>query len=400
MRRTSGGTFRNAALVRPVLIALAVQCLLTTATIAAKLRSGRDDTDLYLQYATRTLNGEIPYRDFRIEYPPMALPLFLVPGLIARGEVGFKIGFGVEMLAFQAATVALLAAWVHSRSGPAKVRWALVRYTVVYALLSRLIVTRYDAATMFLAFSSAIAWESGRRGIGGLLAGLGTLLKISPAAIVMVQAPGDLSRSPRGRGLVVLASTLATGLLLWLAIGGPRGLADSLSYQIGRGLEYGSVYSSLQMLAAKATGERIEIVRDRAAWASVTPWTPHLLPLVLPIQAAAVLWVAIVHARRGAREGVRYSAAAILAFVVAGKVFSPQFLIWLLPFVAAIEGPAARRSFLLLTAGTAATLIVPAMAGTFPRESLVLILAGLFKNAIFLVMLGVLVLGPSDRPSH
>ncbi len=399
MERTSGGKFGTSDLVRPVVIALAVQLLLTTATIGAKLRSGPDDTDLYLRYATRTLDGEIPYRDFRIEYPPLALPLFLVPALIGRGEVGFKLGFGVEMLAFNAATVAMMAAWVKSRSGLGKARLALVRYTILYALLSRLIVTRYDAATMCLAFSSAIAWESGRRRIGGLLAGLGTLLKIGPAVIVMVEAPGDLARSPRVRGLLVFASTMVVGTALWLATGTPKGVAGSLSYQIGRGLEYGSLYSGLQMLAAKASGEAIQIVRDRAAWASVTPWTPRLLPGVLPIQAAAVLWVAIVHARRGAREGVRYSGAAILAFIVAGKVFSPQFLIWLLPFIAAMEDPAARRSFLLLTAGTAATLIVPAMAGTFPRDSLILILASNLKNAIFLAMLGVLVLGPPTERS-
>lgn len=399
MRRTPDGKTRASTLFRPVLVAVMVQLLLTTATTAAKLRSGREDTDLYLRYATRTLDGEVPYRDFRIEYPPMALPLFVVPALIAREEVGFKVAFGVEMLAFNAATVAMLAAWVRMRSGSRQVRTALLRYTIHYALLSRLIVTRYDAATMFLAFSAAIAWETGRRRIGGLIAGLGALLKIGPAAVAIVEAPGDLARSPRGRGLLVFASTMAAGMALWLAIGTTKGVVGSLAYQAGRGLEYGSLYSGLQMLAAKATGAGIEIVRDRAAWASVTPWTPRLLPLVLPLQAAAILWVAIVHARRGKAEGVRYSGAAILAFIVAGKVFSPQFLIWLLPFIAALEGPIARWSFGLFAAGIAAMLIVPAMAATFPRDSLVLILAGNLKNGIFLAMLGVLVLGPPSRTS-
>ena len=38
--------------------------------------------------------------------------------------------------------------------------------------------------------------------------------------------------------------------------------------------------------------------------------------------------------RRGMKDGVRYSGAAILAFIITGKVFSPQYLIWLVPLVA------------------------------------------------------------------
>ena len=37
------------------------------------------DTPVYVQYASAMVNGEVPYRDFRLEYPPGALPMFVLP---------------------------------------------------------------------------------------------------------------------------------------------------------------------------------------------------------------------------------------------------------------------------------------------------------------------------------
>src|SRR5262249_2524245 len=99
--------------------------------------------------------------------------------------------------------------------------------------------------------------------------------------------------------------------------------------------------------------------------------------------------------RRGMQDGVRYSGAAILAFIITGKVFSPQYLIWLLPFIAVLERPIARRGTGLFIAGCAATLIAPALTGSFPRTSLAVLLAYNVKNAVFLALLALLTFGRS-----
>jgi hypothetical protein len=379
--------------VRPVLIALAIQLALTAATTLSKLRSSRDDTDIYHRYAMLILDGKTPYRDFRVEYPPLSLPLFIAAGVVSRELAGFKVAFGLEMLAFNAATVWLVADRVEQAGG--NVRARLAWYTLSYALLSRLVVSRYDAAPMLVAFAAS-AWSlSERPWRGGAAAGLGTLLKVYPAALAVVIIPFDLAQPGprRGAGLAAFAATLIVGLAGWLAIGGTAGVSESLGYQLGRGFEYGSLYSGLQMLAAKAAGVGIDVVRDHAAWSSVTPWTTRLLPLVLPIQAATALAVGWTFVRRGLSDGARYGGAAILAFIITGKVFSPQYLLWLLPFIAAAEGPIARRASWLFTAGCGATLIAPALASWFPRTSLPLILAYNAKNLAFLALLAILVFG-------
>ena len=41
------------------------------------------DTPLYEHYGDLMLRGRVPYRDFGVEYPPAALPVFVLPALVA-----------------------------------------------------------------------------------------------------------------------------------------------------------------------------------------------------------------------------------------------------------------------------------------------------------------------------
>ena len=75
------------------------------------------DTPLYERYGRAMDDGRVPYRDFRVEYPPGALPAFALP---ARGDVGFDTftsrfeglmaALGLAMVAFVAAALAALGA--------------------------------------------------------------------------------------------------------------------------------------------------------------------------------------------------------------------------------------------------------------------------------------------------
>ncbi|MDD3994720.1 MAG: hypothetical protein PHT06_02820, partial [Dehalococcoidales bacterium] len=57
----------------------------------------------------RIMDGQIPYVDFECEYPPVALLIFIIPGLLFRALPGYYIAFTVEMLLFDLLAVFLIA---------------------------------------------------------------------------------------------------------------------------------------------------------------------------------------------------------------------------------------------------------------------------------------------------
>ena len=365
---------------------------------AAPSRFG--DTDIYRLYAGMTLGGRRPYRDFRVEYPPLAVPLFLLPGFVAPGRAGFRFAFAAEMLLFHAATVALVARRVDRGEGPGRLVSRLAWYSVAFLMLSRLMVSRYDAAPAFLGFASAVWWAEGRTRDGGIAAALGTLMKIYPIVVALVASVGCGKGADRGRGTGIFGVALVLGGSSWLAFGGIAGVGESLRYHGERGLEYGSLFSGLQMLAAKVAGASIVVSRDHASFSTITPWSPMLVALAFPFQAAAVAMVVGIFLKRGGLEIVRFAGAAVLAFAATGKVFSPQYLIWVSPFVAILDGPIAARARRLFALACLLTLLAPALFNVLPRTSLGVILAFNLKNAAVLALLGLLTFGPdgSDIP--
>ena len=70
------------------------------------------DTPVYQRYGNAIADGKVPYRDFAVEYPPGALPMFALPGLAEPGRnqqvsAGFRRSF--ETLMWMCGAVALLA---------------------------------------------------------------------------------------------------------------------------------------------------------------------------------------------------------------------------------------------------------------------------------------------------
>ena len=86
-------TRRNLAL-------LAAAALVVLAATAFAIWSRADDASswdvpLYQSFGDRMADGEVPYRDFRVEYPPGSLPAFLLPSLVAP-DGGPRIRAGAE----------------------------------------------------------------------------------------------------------------------------------------------------------------------------------------------------------------------------------------------------------------------------------------------------------------
>ena len=136
--------------------------------------------EIFFDYANRAITGQTPYRDYLIEYPILAFPVFLIPRLFASSFSGYRLAFGVELLLFNGAAVFLVARHVANEEGIARPA-AARRYTSYFASLCPLLMGPYDLAPMAVAFAAALAWFQRRNARGGILAGLGFLLKVFPA---------------------------------------------------------------------------------------------------------------------------------------------------------------------------------------------------------------------------
>ena len=87
------------------------------------------DTPFYQNYGDAISNGKVPYRDFGLEYPPGALPVFAVPSLLRSpdGDLdGYRTRFEAEMLVCGGLAVLFaLSALLSMDAGPVRMGLAL-----------------------------------------------------------------------------------------------------------------------------------------------------------------------------------------------------------------------------------------------------------------------------------
>jgi hypothetical protein len=186
---------------------------------------------IYYDYATQAVEGQVPYRDYLVEYPILTFPLFLVPRLFVSDFASYCIAFGVEMWLFDVAAIVLIARHIAETEVPGQVAVRLAWYTIFCAMLAPLVVGRFELAPMVVAFAAARWWFSGRPGLGGVTAGVGALLKVFPGLVAVVAMAWEATRlrASRARGTLAFAATMAIGVAGWFALGGANVL-ESFRY--------------------------------------------------------------------------------------------------------------------------------------------------------------------------
>ena len=319
------------------------------------------DIPVYRTYGDAIERGSIPFRDFRLEYPPGALPVFALPALASANgnEVEFRRAFERLMAAFGVAAVllaGLLLAGLHSSR--VRVVAALGAIALFPLLLGNVLLTRFDLwpAALTLAALAALVWRRDRLGFG--LLGLAVAAKLYPAVLVPLAFSYVWRRHGRREALVclgVLAGIVALAFLPFLMLA-PEGLAYSFGRQLGRPLQIESLGSSFFLAAHHLFGLELEM-RSGHGSQNLDGAGPAVAGiLVSVVQLITLVWIWL---RRpaSAEELVRWSAAGLVAFVALGKVLSPQFLIWLVPLVPLVAGRRGLRASALLALALALTQI-------------------------------------------
>lgn len=400
---------------RLLLIVPALLIVLTAAiTPDAELYSNQGDIRLYLDKASHLLAGLVPYRDFSFEYPPAALvpmvvPLLAWPSGPPSPEV-YKWLFAGWVAILMVALGLVLARIVRlgglagvepeGAGDPlgARLRATALHLTLLTGGAALALTWRFDLFPALLVMVALWAALDGRPAVAGIAIGLGALAKLYPLAVVPALAlpwlvPLDWRRLVRyGLGVTV---TLIVVMVPFVALAGDAAFAF-VRYQAERGLQVESIGGGLALLGGLLAGRPIPMSFGFSAAHAEGPFATAWLAF---LPAATVIafgllgllgWRRIraevaVRGRIPASSVVALAFASVLVLLATSKVFSIQYVAWIVPFGALLRG----RRFWLAAAIVALTMpIHPLLYGALVDQEALPVIVLNTRNALLLALAG------------
>jgi hypothetical protein len=323
------------------------------------------DTPIYQGYGDAMANGQVPYADFSVEYPPAALPVFALPSVIVSSgasEGDYDRVFGFLMALCGAATIALVAfTLARDRAAPERIAAACALVALAPLALGSVVLTRFDLWPAALVAAALAALVAGRDRLGFGALALAIAAKVYALVLLPIFVAWVWKRQGRreaGIALAVAAGVVAICVLPFLALS-PHGVWASSLRQTTRPLQIETLGSGALLALHHVFGLHLTMVSSHGSQ-NLSGGAPDALAIVQSVLEIALLlgiwrWFA-----RGPAETdrlFRACAAAVCAFVVFGKVLSPQFLIWLLPLVVLVRGRRGVIASALLVVGMLLTQI-------------------------------------------
>jgi Glycosyltransferase family 87 len=326
--------------------AAAVLLGITFYALIAWLEHGQlSDVPVYAQYAGSMRGGAVPYRDFAFEYPPAALPAMLVPAYMSWS---YATSFAVLMGVCGAACIAAAASTLRVVDAGAERTWAaLLAIGVAPLVLGSLFDTRFDLWPTLLAVAGVAALLRERAVLSGSLLGLGFAAKLWPAVFLPIAVAYLWRRRGRESALIHLAAfvVVAATCFLPFAILAPQGLHAMFADQLDRPLQIESLGAAVLMTAQHFGMRPLETITTHGAQALSGRGAGLAADLstVFEVTTVVAIWILFARRRNPDPEAVLLAAAAAVAALVAfDRVLSPQYLIWIVPFIPLVRG---RRGF-------------------------------------------------------
>lgn len=247
------------------------------------------------------------YREVQVEYPPLTGAQWWLGMQLTSTVEGF-----VGVITALGAGAAAVVLWVLRQMGVPPRRQLL--WAASPALLLAGFVN-FDLVPAALLALAVLAHVRGRDGLSGVLAGLGAAAKLYPGLLVPLVMWARL-REGRPRAALVhgaLAGGVFVSLNAALAVWAPEGWGAWIDLNRDRSVDWDTLwYAALQVGAAPletSTTNALVAVTVVGGWV-VIAWAGRR-------RAPSELWLLVV--------------PMLIWLLVAGKVYSPQFSVWLLP---------------------------------------------------------------------
>jgi uncharacterized membrane protein len=280
-------------------------------------------TDIYPLYFGEGLwHNQVPYLNHQVEYPVLIGGAMQAAGWLvrpitdvyARGREFFDVTVGLLVIC---AIIGVLAtAYLAGRSR----RWT----GLLVALSPGLILASFinwDMIAMALTALAMVAWAARRGVTAGILFGLAIATKFYPIVLLAALFPLCL-RAGKLRAFLVTAGAAA---VTWLVVNVPvaleafKGWSKFYRMNSTRPADWGSIWYFFQTEHWPVLG-------------SLGIGTLNLVSLLLFVIAAAGIAVLALAAPRRPRVAQLFF-LMLAAFLLVNKVWSPQYVIWLVPLV-------------------------------------------------------------------
>ena len=283
--------------------------------------------------------GALPYVGWNCEYP---IVVGIVQWLASLGG-GTPLGFLLVTSAFSAALALILVRLLVDHSGR-RVWFAIFSPAfVLYALHN------WDLLALVPAVAGVLAFDDERDVSAGVLIALGACAKVFPAVFL----PPLIARRASERGWraarpLAASAALTTAILnLPFALGSWRGWTYAFRFQGRRGITWGTLWS--------VPGHLPFIGPDLALRSA---HTANVLSVAALLVGTALLCIVAV---RRQLPAVAIGAAATGLFLIVNKVYSPNYDLWLVPWLALLPVARTRR----IALGACATAVFVVVFGYF-----------------------------------
>jgi uncharacterized membrane protein len=314
-----------------------------------------NDIKLYYSTASNLVRGLVPYRDFALEYPPLAILPMLLPQLINPfGFDVYRVLFPLENFLFCVLgwliIKQILPSWNWGQTE--KPQLILKYYILISWILVPVILWRYDLFPALLTLVGFLLVTRKRPFWAGICFGLGITAKLYPVVTLPIFSAYYLVKREYSAliRLWIATSVICCLVILPFAFLASDRFFSFLEYHELRGIQIETFVAGLILLATQLGLTKVKIDANFGAFHLNSSLANSILQssflsFFFLISFAVLIFICINYFRKDRivngtisdRSLLIYLIAALIVFILSGKVFSTQYLIWLLPFVLLLE---------------------------------------------------------------
>ena len=346
----SPGKLRNERLVSFFNILIAIICityLFSEVYYIIKLTSiHKTDMSLYFRTSSNILHGQIPFKDFRLEYPIFAIFPIMIPAflnlLFGSSFESYCILFSLQNIGFGIIAAIFLGKTSIGESNRSTIKpmyWVLIVVSLPIYLF------RYDA---FLALLTAlfVYLMLNRPFLAGLVLMLAIEAKLYPIIFLPVLVLFYITRLEYRtlfKFMIGTGLTLLTTLVVVLPITG-LSFFDFIRYHQDRGIQLESIVAGFLMLLNQFDLIDIRLANGYGSFNIDTNYSSLILQTISLVTPVIFVLLLLFLGRGFMSEQRSYGSvrpimlirafgAITLIFLLLNKVLSPQYVIWLFPFI-------------------------------------------------------------------